>query len=186
MLAGILIMLLMFEAEILSRGITLADVWVSRLKKVLLTSTLVMNVWPAIAPWATGREPFDAGNLAIHLIVPIVVFGVAEVMPVIQQMFNEAITRAYHDANQARPAMPAESATPAPHTVPTPSAALATGTALRLPDSILTPVKAKAAALAAKGRELTVDDVQAVVRVKPDMAAQIAAEITARNGHVFT
>jgi hypothetical protein len=191
MLAGILIMLLMFEAEILSRGLTITDVWVGRLKKVLLSSTLVMNVWPAVAPWLTGNERFDGGNLAIHVIVPVVVFGVAEVMPVIQHKFNEAITRAYRDAaHDTRPAAPpAPIAQPATPTVEAPSprpAALATANRVKLPAPILDQVKAKAAELAGEGRELTADDVRTVVRVTPEMAAQIAAEVQQRNGHAFT
>jgi hypothetical protein len=191
MLAGILIMLLMFEAEILSRGLTITDAWVGRLKKVLLSSTLVMNVWPALAPWLTGNEPFDGGNLAIHIIVPVVVFGVAEVMPVIQHKFNEAITRAYRDA--ARRTTPAPTPAPvpaseerAPRTPPSTTAALATGTRVRLPEPILNQVKAKAAELAREGRELTADDVRQVIKVAPEMAAQIAAEVRQRNGYVLS
>jgi len=183
MLAGILIMLLMFEAEILSRGIALADVWVSRLKKVLLTSTLVMNVWPALAPWVSGREEFDGGNLAIHVIVPVVVFGVAEVMPVIQQKFNEAVTLAYRNARQTTPTQSPALAAGTPVTT---SEALATGTRLKLPASILNAVKAKADEVAQDGRTLTADDVRAAVRVTPELAAQIVTEITTRNGHAFT
>ncbi|GAA3657976.1 hypothetical protein GCM10022267_50130 [Lentzea roselyniae] len=181
MLAGILIMLLMFEAEILSRGLTLTDVWAGRLKKVLLSSTLVMNVWPALAPWLAGTEPFDGGNLAIHIIVPVVVFGVAEVMPVIQHKFNEAITRAYRDARTARPAEPSTAlVAPVPRVVPP------TAKPLRLPESVLGPVRAKAAEVAAAGRDLTAEDVREVVKVAPAMAAQIAAEVQQRNGHAFT
>lgn len=194
MLAGILIMLLMFEAEILSRGLTITDAWVGRLKKVLLSSTLVMNVWPALAPWMTGGEPFDGGNLAIHIIVPVVVFGVAEVMPVIQHKFNEAITRAYRDATRRTtptpaPALPTPAPVveePAPRTAPTTATALATGTRVRLPEPILNQVKAKAAELANQGREMTADDVRQVIKVAPEMAAQIAAEVQQRNGHAFT
>lgn len=190
MLAGILIMLLMFEAEILSRGLTITDAWVGRLKKVLLSSTLVMNVWPALAPWMTGDEPFDGGNLAIHIIVPVVVFGVAEVMPVIQHKFNEAITRAYRDAtHRTAPALPTRAPVaeePASRTAPSTTAALATGTRVRLPEPILNQVKAKASELAAEGRELTADDVRQVIKVAPEMAAQIAVEVRQRNGYAFT
>ncbi|WP_186762762.1 hypothetical protein [Lentzea tibetensis] len=187
MLAGILIMLLMFEAEILSRGIAITDRWVRRLKKILLTSTLVMNVWPALAPWLSGRERFDGGNLAIHLIVPVVVFGVAEVMPVIHQKFNEAVTRAYRDANQVAQKQPAEPAPPtpsAPRTSATTTAALATG--VRLPEPVLEQIRAKAADAARDGRELTADDVRAVVRVSPEIATQIVTDLYTRNGHALT
>ncbi len=174
----------------------------SAAQALLLSSTLVMNVWPALAPWLVGDEPFDGGNLAIHVIVPVVVFGVAEVMPVIQHKFNEAITRAYRDADRTArtvspapapapapatvPPTPAVTETPAPRTPPTTTAALATGTRVRLPAPILDQVKAKAAELANEGRALTAADVRAVVRVSPEQADQIVTEITTRNGHAFT
>ncbi|HWO66672.1 MAG TPA: hypothetical protein VNO31_42245 [Umezawaea sp.] len=181
MLAGILIMLLVFESEVLSHGLAVDDVWVKRLKRTLLTSTLFMNVWPALAPiWSAGK-PFEFGNLAIHLIVPLVVFMVAEVMPVIQQRMNEAILKAY------RAARPAPKASTAPTAkVSEASPALATSTRIRLPESLLNAVKAKAAEAAAAGRELTVADVQATVRVTPDMAEQIVKEVHSHNGHAFT
>lgn len=181
MLAGILIMLLVFESEILSHGIAVDDVWVRRLKRTLLTSTLFMNVWPALAPiWGTDKA-FEFGNLAIHLIVPLVVFMVAEVMPVIQQRMNEAILKAYRAARPAPEALTVPAAK-----APAASPALATSTRIRLPESLLTAVKAKAAEAAADGREFTVADVQATVRVTSDMAEQIVKEVHTRNGHAFT
>lgn len=57
---------------------------------------------------------------------------------------------------------------------------------MRLPEPILNQVKAKAAELANEGRELTADDVRQVIKVAPEMAAQIAAEVQQRNGHAFT
>lgn len=183
MLAGILIMLLVFESEILSHGIPVDDVWVRRLKRTLLTSTLFMNVWPALAPVWTRGKGFEFGNLAIHLIVPLVVFMVAEVMPVIQQRMNQAISNAYRAASTTRhPATPTTTATE----VPAASPALATATRIRLPESLLNAVKAKAAEAAAAGRELTVADVQATVRVTPDMAERIVKEVHTHNGHAFT
>jgi hypothetical protein len=194
MLAGLLITLLMFEAEILSRGLEVTEPWVRYLKRILLTSTLVMSLWPTITPLWTPGAHFDGGNFAIHLIVPVVVYGVAEVMPVIQHKFNEAIARAYHDAARATtaPAPPAPP-TPAPaveahalRTAPSTTAAPATGTRVRLPEPILNQVKAKAAELASEGRELTADDVRQVIKVAPEMAAQIAAEVQQRNGYALT
>ncbi len=182
MLAGILIMLLVFESEILSHGVEVGSRWVDWLKRILLTSTLFMNVYPTIA--VREGERFEVGNLAIHVMVPVVVFGVAEVMPVIQHRMNQAITDAYHRANTTTPAPP----TPAP-AAPPPApvqAAPATGTRLKLPDQIRDAVKARADQVAAEGRALTADDVRAAVRVPPDLADRIAAEVHAHNGHAFT
>lgn len=180
MLAGILIMLLVFESEILHRGIPVDSRWVERLKRTLLGSTLFMNLWPT-TPWAAHR--FEFGNFAVHLIVPLVVFMVAEVMPVIQQRMNQAITNAYRNAAVASPAAPQPAPRPAP---PVPPAALATGTRLRLPEPIRDAVKAKADQAAAEGRALTVDDVRAAARVPADLAERIVAEVHAHNGHSFT
>ncbi|MCS7476385.1 hypothetical protein ACFFQW_04425 [Umezawaea endophytica] len=178
MLAGILIMLLVFESEVLSHGLAVDDVWVRRLKRTLLTSTLFMNVWPALAPiWGTGKA-FEFGNLAIHLIVPLVVFMVAEVMPVIQQRMNEAILKAYRAAKTTPPRPELAPATPPP--------ALVTATRLKLPESLTSAIKAKAAEVASEGRTLTVDDVRATVRVSADMAEQIVREVHTNNGHAFT
>ncbi|MEJ2854888.1 MULTISPECIES: hypothetical protein [unclassified Saccharothrix] len=178
MLAGILIMLLVFESEILHRGIPVDSRWVERLKRTLLGSTLFMNLWPT-TPWAAQR--FEFGNFAVHLIVPLVVFMVAEVMPVIQQRMNQAITNAYRNANTTT----APPAAPRP-VAPAPPAALATETRLRLPEPIRDAVKAKADQAAAEGRALTVEDVRAAARVPADLAERIVAEVHARNGHSFT
>jgi hypothetical protein len=114
-----------------------------------------------------------------------VVFMVAEVMPVIQQKMNEAIAQGYRAANRSaeKPATPATALRPTAAAAP--SSALATASRLRLPDSIVTAVKAKAAEVAQDGRALTIDDVRATVRVSTDMAEQIVKEVTANNGHAF-
>jgi hypothetical protein len=182
MLAGILIMLLVFESEVLHRGVPVDSKWVDWLKRVLLGSTLFMNVYPTIA--VRDGERFEVGNLAIHVMVPVVVFGVAEVMPVIQQRMNQAVTDAYRAANT----------TTAPQPVPAPAvtavrpvqAALATGTRLKLPDPIRDAVKATVDQVAAEGRPLTADDIRQAVRVPADLADRIVAEVHAHNGHTFT
>ncbi|MBB4967831.1 hypothetical protein [Saccharothrix violaceirubra] len=182
MLAGILITLLAFESEVLHRGVAVDSRWVERLKRTLLGSTLFMNVWPTLAPLWTPGVRFEFGNFAVHLVVPLVVFMVAEVMPVIQQRMNQAVTDAYRRAGTAP--------TPAPAPVPAASrpspAASATGTRLRLPDPIRDAVKAKADQVAAQGRALTADDVRQAVRVPADLADRIVAEVHAHNGHSFT
>lgn len=181
MLAGILIMLLVFESEVLHRGVPVDSKWVEWLKRILLGSTLFMNVYPTVA--VRPGERFEVGNLAIHVMVPVVVFGVAEVMPVIQQRMNQAITDAYRAASTtAAPPAPA----PAPAAARPVPAALATGTRLKLPDPIREAVRAKADQVAAEGRALTADDVRQAVRVPADLADRIAAEHAAHNGHAFT
>lgn len=182
MLAGILIMLLVFESEVLHRGVPVDSKWVDWLKRILLGSTLFMNVYPTIA--VREGERFEVGNLAIHVMVPVVVFGVAEVMPVIQQRMNQAVTDAYRTANT----------TTAPRPVPAPAvaavrpvqAALVTGTRLKLPDPIRDAVKATVDQVAAEGRTLTADDIRQAVRVPADLADRIVAEVQAHNGHAFT
>lgn len=181
MLAGILIMLLVFESEVLHRGVPVDSKWVEWLKRILLGSTLFMNVYPTIA--VRPGERFEVGNLAIHVMVPVVVFGVAEVMPVIQQRMNQAITDAYRAASTTAPP-PAP--TPAPAAARPVPAALATGTRLKLPDPIREAVRAKADQVAAEGRALTADDVRQAVRVPADLADRIAAEHATHNGHAFT
>jgi hypothetical protein len=182
MLAGILIMLLVFESEVLHRGVPVDSRWVDWLKRILLTSTLFMNVFPTIA--VRAGERFEVGNLAIHVMVPIVVFGVAEVMPVIQQRMNQAVTDAYRTANTTTTA---PVATPAPAAAARPvQAALATGTRLKLPDPIRDAVRAKVDQVTAEGRTLTADDVRQAVRVPANLADRIVAEVAARNGHAFT
>src|SRR5690606_26253895 len=81
--AGILIILLSFESEVLSRGLSLADPWVTRLKRTLLAASLFMNVYPTLRP--CGAEPFNLGDAFVHAVIPLLVFMLAEVMPVIQR-----------------------------------------------------------------------------------------------------
>ncbi|MFE9745992.1 hypothetical protein ACFYOT_13875 [Saccharothrix saharensis] len=182
MLAGILIMLLVFESEVLHRGVPVDSKWVDWLKRILLTSTLFMNVYPTIA--VREGERFEVGNLAIHVMVPVVVFGVAEVMPVIQQRMNQAITDAYRAANTSTAPQPAP--VPVAAAARPVQAALATGTRLKLPDPIRDAVKAKVDQVTAEGRALTADDVRQAVRVPADLADRIVAEVHAHNGHAFT
>jgi len=179
MLAGVLIMLLVFESEVLHRGVPVDSRWVDWLKRILLGSTLFMNVYPTVA--VREGERFEVGNLAIHVMVPVVVFGVAEVMPVIQQRMNQAITDAYRAATPAAP----QTSAPAPAAPRPVQAALATGTRLKLPDPIRDAVRAKADQVAAEGRALTADDVRQAVRVPADLADRIAAEHATHNGHAF-
>ncbi len=90
MFAGLLITLLNFEAVILSHGVAPNHAWWSRLKHTLLASTLAMNVIPQLAP-LLGHGVFNLGSLAVHAIVPIIVYGVAEVIPLIQARTRQII-----------------------------------------------------------------------------------------------
>ncbi|WP_461144906.1 hypothetical protein [Salinifilum aidingensis] len=90
MFAGLLVTLLNFEAVILSHGVPPDHAWWARLKHTLLASTLAMNVIPQFAP-LLGGGAFNLGSLAVHAIVPIIVYGVAEVIPVIQARTRQII-----------------------------------------------------------------------------------------------
>ncbi|WP_233576272.1 hypothetical protein [Saccharopolyspora rhizosphaerae] len=69
MFAGLLIVL-NFEAVILAHGVSPDHQW-SRLKRVLLTSTLLMNVIPQVLPLLRGRwAEFNAGSAVVHAIIP--------------------------------------------------------------------------------------------------------------------
>lgn len=90
-LAGILVHLLRWQAEMLSRGIAIDSNWVSILRWFLLTCTLVMNIVPVLGGNASR------GMLFAHGVVPILVFLLAEVMPVIQARCVEARQAALAD-----------------------------------------------------------------------------------------
>lgn len=113
MFAGLLIVLLNFEAVILSHGITPNHAWWARLKHTLLASTLAMNVIPQLAP-LTGDGAFNLGSLAVHAIIPIIVYGLAEVIPVIQARARQVIHHSYDNADHTstepdpRPEPPAD------------------------------------------------------------------------------
>ena len=101
MFAGLLITLLTFESVILSHGVAPDHRWWSRLKRVLLGSTLVMNVLPQLAPLLRGQwERFNFGSLVVHAIIPVIVYGIAEVIPVIQARQREIVFKVYEQADQ--------------------------------------------------------------------------------------
>jgi hypothetical protein len=104
MAAGILIMLLTFETEIIAHGIEHNSGAVARLKGTLLFATGFMNVWPSIT--APGGWDTKTGTVLVHGLVPAVVFLLAEAMPVIQRRMTEATRHAYRAAvtTQATPA----------------------------------------------------------------------------------
>lgn len=86
-LVGILITVLRWEAAMIARGIAVDSRAVDWLKRFLLGSTLVMNVVPALWPRQGG---ISAGMLAAHFMVPILVFFLAEVMPIVQARCTQA------------------------------------------------------------------------------------------------
>ncbi|CAM3252538.1 hypothetical protein [Stackebrandtia soli] len=81
--AGILVTVLRWEAEMLARGIEHRSGWVNTLKWLLLGSTLLMNVL------SVGSDT-SSGMIAAHIVVPLLVFLLAEVMPVIQRHCTQA------------------------------------------------------------------------------------------------
>lgn len=121
MFAGLLITLLTFESVILSHGVAPDHRWWSRLKHVLLASTLAMNVIPQLAPLLRGQwERFNLGSLAVHAIIPVIVYGIAEVIPVIQARQRELVLAIYEqaDRHEAEDTTSTEPAPPPPAPVP--------------------------------------------------------------------
>ena len=111
-LVVLLITVLRWEAEMLTRGIKIASGWVNALKWTLLGSTVVMNVVPALWP---RRGSTSAGMVFAHLMVPLIVFMIAEVMPVVQARFAEARARLLRTIDTAATTgAPATSAPSAP------------------------------------------------------------------------
>jgi hypothetical protein len=166
-LAGILITLLRWEAQMLSQGIPIASEPVSWFKRVLLGATLITNVWCALAP-ADGRV--NSGMVFLHVVIPLVVFLIAEVMPVIQQRCTTARDQALRSTPTA--SMPAE---PAP-AAPASAVPAVSRTRLRLPVHMRDALDARTAQL---GRPLTAEDVQAALNVPGDYAARIAEQLAA-------
>ncbi|MFG1886465.1 hypothetical protein ACGFIR_01140 [Micromonospora sp. NPDC049051] len=114
-LVGILITVLRWEAAMIAREIDIDSKAVDWLKRFLLGSTLVMNVVPALWPREGG---VSAGMLAAHLMVPILVFFLAEVMPIVQARCTQA-RRAINLTTTPTPA-PAPASVPAPAPAPAP------------------------------------------------------------------
>ncbi|WP_285786906.1 hypothetical protein [Micromonospora sp. NBRC 101691] len=86
-LVGVLITVLRWEAAMIAREIEIGSKAVDWLKRFLLTCTLVMNVVPALWPREGG---ISAGMLAAHIMVPVLVFFLAEVMPIVQARCTQA------------------------------------------------------------------------------------------------
>ncbi|MER7012045.1 hypothetical protein ABT324_11535 [Saccharopolyspora sp. NPDC000359] len=201
MFAGLLIVLLNFEAVILSHGIEADHPWWSRLKHVLLASTLFMNVIPQLVPLLTDWRSFNPGSALVHAIIPVIVYALAEVIPVIQARAREAVLNGYAEADKHQPAPapepgpePAPSTpapTPEPEPVPEaepelapapPAAVTAVKRGPKLPPQMIQAIDTAHAHALREGREFTAADVQKVVKLPDDMAAQVATSYRT-NGH---
>jgi len=159
-LAGILVTLLRWEAEILSHDLAVDAAPVLWLKRVLLGATLITNVWSSLRP-PTG--PVEYGVVFLHVVVPLVVFLIAEVMPVIQHRCNTARDQVMTGA----------------HPQPTATAPAAPRTALKLPPHLQAVLGTKAAEVREQGRAITPADVQAAVNVPDAFAAVLADQLNA-------
>lgn len=170
-LAGILITLLRWESEMLARGQRVDDGPVVKLKRLLLAATLVTNVWSAFSPSKGG---VSSGNVFLHVVIPVVVFLLAEVMPIVQQRCMAVREAAMRDValQQTRPEMPAEPAAASPvHSVsPDPFVGL------RLPPQMRATLNARMKELE---RPLTAAEVSELVRVPADFAARVAGQLAA-------
>ncbi|CAM3167405.1 hypothetical protein SAXI111661_21055 [Saccharomonospora xinjiangensis] len=197
MFAGLLITLLNFESVILSHGVEPNHRWWSRLKHVLLASTLAMNVIPQVAPLLRGEwERFNLGSLAVHAIIPVIVYGIAEVIPVIQARQREIVLAVYAEADRHEAEPPA----PEPERQPVPSepeparepklAPVSTeqpaspppapkASRVRLPGTVLQQLTQAIEQARREGRRPTVDDVQAVVRLPHAMAERVLTDLDA-------
>jgi len=161
-LAGILVTLLRWEAEMLTHGQDVDAAPVVWLKRLLLGATLITNVWSSLRP-PSGQVEY--GVVFLHVVVPLVVFLIAEVMPVIQ-----------HRCNAARDRVMATAA-PMPTTATT--ATSAPRPALKLPPHLQAVLGTKAAEVREQGRAITPADVQAAVNVPDAFAAQLADQLNA-------
>ncbi|GAA0417305.1 hypothetical protein Aca07nite_07750 [Actinoplanes capillaceus] len=180
-LVGILITILRWEAAMIAREIDIDSRAVDWLKRFLLCSTLVMNVVPALWPRDGG---VSAGMLAAHLMVPILVFFLAEVMPIVQARCTQA-RRAITlpgPTPSAAPMPPVRSMQPTipagvvtkhvPTPAPAPSAPATDGLdGLGLPPAMQARVHQLAASL---DRPVTAVDVQQATRLPLPVASKVA------------
>ncbi|MGW1677825.1 hypothetical protein, partial [Saccharopolyspora sp. NPDC002376] len=209
MFAGLLIVLLNFEAVILSYGVEPDHAWWTRLKQVLLASTLFMNVIPQLMPLFTDWAGFNPGSALVHAIIPVIVYALAEVIPVIQARARQAVLNGYAEADQHQPApelaepvpepgpepvpaapapAPAPEPEPEPEPEPTPPEPPAVVKAVKrgpkLPPRMIQAIDNAHAQALNEGREFTATDVQRVVKLPDDMATQVAASYIT-NGHAM-
>ncbi len=189
-LVGILITILRWEAAMIARGIDIDSRAVDWLKRFLLGSTLVMNVVPAL--WPREGE-ISAGMLAAHIMVPVLVFFLAEVMPIVQARCTQArrtITLTAPDASVPTP----EASAPAPVVpveapaarisvtpIPAPVASVETQTpAVDLEGlGIPVPMQAQIRQLVADSTgPVTAADIQRATRLPLPIAARVVDRLT--------
>jgi hypothetical protein len=185
-LAGILITLLRWEAAMLSHGVDVDHRAVTYLKRVLLLATLVANVWAALAPSHGG---VSKGMVFFHVVIPTVVFLLAEVMPVIQQRCTLVREQALASATVPPPAESIPNPRPALPRLPSETVAapqLARSSRLKLPPDLTDRITTMVRQTRAEGREPTTDDIRRTVKVSDTMAAQILADLAVHNGHSLT
>lgn len=195
-LVGILITVLRWEAAMIARDIAIDSRAVDWLKRFLLTSTLIMNVVPALWP----REgKISAGMLAAHIMVPILVFFLAEVMPIVQARCTQArraitLPTPKHPEPAPAPApVAAPISMPAPVTEPPLSPAPASVSSLAevspplsldglgIPAGVQTQIRRLITDL---DRPVTAADIQQATRLPLPLAARVADRLTpAMNGH---
>ncbi|MFI7022781.1 hypothetical protein ACIBMZ_08705 [Micromonospora sp. NPDC049900] len=187
-LVGILITVLRWEAAMIARGIDIDSRAVDWLKRFLLGSTLVMNVVPALWPREGG---ISAGMLAAHIMVPVLVFFLAEVMPIVQARCTQArraITLTAPDNADPAPASSAEVPATAASVAAPPVTPLAPVERLADPR---TPTAVPAAAVELDGlgipvamqaqiRQLVADSATAVTAVDIQRATRLPLPIAAR------
>ncbi|SFS94543.1 hypothetical protein [Saccharopolyspora flava] len=210
MFAGLLIVLLNFEAVILAHGVSPDHQWWSRLKRVLLTSTLLMNVIPQLIPLLAGRwGEFNAGSAVVHAIIPVIVYGIAEVIPVIQARQRQVILAAYAVADPPVPEQPvdpgpaevperpevpelperpATASTERPRPAERPDTTSVIGKSMNLPAGVVQGISDAWEHAKTEGRVFTAADIRQVVRLPEPVAAQIVADLNAAekpvtNGH---
>ncbi|WP_432049570.1 hypothetical protein [Verrucosispora sp. NA02020] len=195
-LVGILITVLRWEAAMIARGIDIDSRAVDWLKRFLLGSTLVMNVVPALWPREGG---ISAGMLAAHIMVPVLVFFLAEVMPIVQARCTQArraITLTAPDTAAPAPATTVPTPAPAsPAEVPATPASVAAppvsplAPVERLADPRTQTVPAAAVeldglgipvAMQAQIRQLVADSATAVTAVDIQRATRLPLPIAAR------
>jgi hypothetical protein len=150
---------------------------VNRLKRLLLAATLITNIWSALAP-ADGN--ISAGTVFLYVVIPLVVYLIAEVMPVITThcvAIRETALAAIPSTNTPRPAAH-------PRPVNTPAADIPTTAVLSssprpgirtgLPPALEQRLEDKQTEL---GRPLVADEIRTVLKVSPDYAARLATQL---------
>ncbi|MFF0149642.1 hypothetical protein ATK36_1244 [Amycolatopsis sulphurea] len=202
-LAGILVTLLRWEAAMLAADIPVTDKPVTHLKRLLLAATFAANVWAALTP-ATGG--ISQGSVFFHIVIPLVVYLLAEVMPIIQQRCtqarNDALTTPPATTHPAPPPPPAAAEpvtpqpvpapapvkpTPTPTSAPAPAPAPAGSVLASLPASIRTTITDITADAHTAGRPVTPADLSARVTLPAGMLASLADELnTTVNHHKVT